>query len=466
MRAIPFKLVCLLGMNDGDYPRAQPPLDFDLMGSDYRPGDRSRREDDRYLLLEALLSARDQLYISWVGRSIRDNSDRPASVLIGQLRDHIASGWHTTSGEPLLEATTQEHPLQPFSARYFHEGDELFSYAREWQLLHATPDSLPDTGRLAPYIQEEPLSLGQLQDFLRNPVKHFFSQRLKVFFEAAEVPLEDEEPFVLDALQRYNLSDSLLTAALTRPDNLDEALNAQALRLQGSGLLPMVGFGECLRKELIEPLPDLLQRYQQLLALWPTPHTSAEPISFEHQGIQLEGWISGLHQRSDGGFLSVTAIPNSIGSIKTRKWHRLIRPWVNHLVACACGLPLSTGLVASDDTLLLAPLEQATARELLGNLLLAWKTGMSEPLPVAVKTAFAWLGQTDPAKAQAAASKAYEGDGQTSDGERRESPALIRQYPDYAALMASEEFEGWCETLYRPLINAPWRSLTSAEASA
>ncbi|MDR0190432.1 exodeoxyribonuclease V subunit gamma [Pseudomonas yamanorum] len=466
MRAIPFKLVCLLGMNDGDYPRAQPPLDFDLMGSDYRPGDRSRREDDRYLLLEALLSARDQLYISWVGRSIRDNSDRPASVLIGQLRDHIASGWHTTTGDPLLEVTTQEHPLQPFSARYFHEGDELFSYAREWQLLHATADNLPDTGSLAPYIQEEPLSLGQLQDFLRNPVKHFFSQRLKVFFEAAEVPLEDEEPFVLDALQRYSLSDSLLTAALTRPDNLDEALNAQALRLQGSGLLPMVGFGECLRKELIEPLPDLLQRYQQLLALWPTPHTSAEPISFEHQGIQLEGWISGLHQRGDGSFLSVTAIPNSIGSIKTRKWHRLIRPWVNHLVACACGLPLSTGLVASDDTLLLAPLEQATAQELLGNLLLAWKTGMSEPLPIAVKTAFAWLGQTDPAKAQAAASKAYEGDGQTIDGERRESPALTRQFPDYAALIASEEFEGWCETLYRPLINAPWRSLTSAEASA
>ena len=91
MRAIPFRVVCLLGMNDGDYPRAQPPLDFDLMGSDYRPGDRSRREDDRYLLLEALLSARDQLYVSWVGRSIRDNSERPASVLIGQLRDHLAA---------------------------------------------------------------------------------------------------------------------------------------------------------------------------------------------------------------------------------------------------------------------------------------------------------------------------------------------------------------------------------------
>ncbi|MEZ1441368.1 exodeoxyribonuclease V subunit gamma, partial [Pseudomonas shirazica] len=64
MRAIPFRLVCLLGMNDGDYPRQQSPLDFDLMRNDYRPGDRSRREDDRYLLLEALLSAREQLYVS------------------------------------------------------------------------------------------------------------------------------------------------------------------------------------------------------------------------------------------------------------------------------------------------------------------------------------------------------------------------------------------------------------------
>lgn len=138
MRAIPFKLVCLLGMNDGDYPRAQPPLDFDLMGSDYRPGDRSRREDDRYLLLEALLSARDQLYISWVGRSIRDNSERPACVLIGQLRDHIASGWKHQGGSDLLETMTQEHPLQPFSTRYFHEGTpNLFSYAREWQQLHS-----------------------------------------------------------------------------------------------------------------------------------------------------------------------------------------------------------------------------------------------------------------------------------------------------------------------------------------
>ncbi|MGF0242669.1 exodeoxyribonuclease V subunit gamma [Rhodococcus sp. IEGM1300] len=465
MRAIPFKLVCLLGMNDGDYPRAQPPLDFDLMGSDYRPGDRSRREDDRYLLLEALLSAGEQLYVSWVGRSIRDNSERPASVLIGQLRDHLASGWRLhDANENLLEALTREHPLQPFSARYFHEGDDLFSYASEWQVIHQATGGLADIEALDDFVQEEPLSLGQLQDFLRNPVRHFFSQRLKVFFEAAEVPLADEEPFVLDALQRYSLSDSLLDAALRQLDQTDQALDVQARRLQNSGLLPMAGFGESLQRELIEPLPDLLQRYQQLLALWPSPLSSALPVNLELQGLRLEGWLSGLHQRADGGLLSVTTIPNSIGSIKSRKWHRMTRPWVNHLVACASGMAMTTALVASDDSLLLAPMEEAVALRILGDLLMAWKTGMRQPLPIAVKTAFAWLGQTDAIKADIAARKAYEGDGVTTDGERRESAALARQFADYDALIADENFPGWCDALYRPLLEAPWRSLNSEEA--
>ncbi|MEN2397927.1 exodeoxyribonuclease V subunit gamma [Pseudomonas halotolerans] len=467
MRAIPFKLVCLLGMNDGDYPRAQPPLDFDLMGSDYRPGDRSRREDDRYLLLEALLSAREKLYISWVGRSIRDNSERPASVLIGQLRDHLASGWRLADdSKDLLEALTQEHPLQPFSARYFHQGSALFSYASEWRMLHGAHEHDAQSQVLEPYVQEEPLGLGQLQDFLRNPVRHFFSQRLKIFFEAIEAPLADDEPFVLDALQRYSLSDSLLEAALVRLDQPDLALATHAKRLQNSGLLPMAGFGECMQRELIEPLPDLLQRYQQLLALWPTPLTSALPVSLQLHGVSVEGWLSGLHQRADGAVLTISAIPNGIGSLKTRKWHRLIRPWVNHLVACANGFSMTTALVASDDSLLLAPFEEPVARRLLGDLLQAWQAGMRQPLPVAVKTAFAWLGQSDPAKADAAARKAYEGDGQNSEGERRESPALARQFADFDALTADETFSNWCDALYRPLLEAPWRSLAGEEISS
>ena len=117
MRAIPFQMVCLLGMNDGDYPRRTQRADFDLLGLPgmSRPGDRSRRDDDRQLMLEALLSARRTLYISWSGRSVRNNSQQPPSVLVSQLRDEIDALW----GKDTAESLTQVHPLQPFSRAYF-----------------------------------------------------------------------------------------------------------------------------------------------------------------------------------------------------------------------------------------------------------------------------------------------------------------------------------------------------------
>src|SRR5690606_30508290 len=236
MLAIPIRVVCLLGMNDGDYPRAQPPLDFDLMGGDYRPGDRSRREDDRYLLLEAVLSAREQLYVSWVGRtlrptqlyvswvgrSVRDNSEKPPSVLIGQLRDHLAAGWRLAGregdGEALLEALTCEHPLQPFSAAYFRADSRLFSYAGEWLAAHQEAEEQQAPAATEPPKLDEPIELKVLQEFLRNPVRQFHQRRLKLYLEEMDTPLADEEHFEVDHLQNYSLRQELLQAALAEPD--------------------------------------------------------------------------------------------------------------------------------------------------------------------------------------------------------------------------------------------------------
>lgn len=82
MRSIPFEVVCLIGMNYDHFPRLRRALSFDLMTQASRPGDRSRRDDDRYLFLESLLSARSCLSLSYIGRSIRDNSSLPPSVLV------------------------------------------------------------------------------------------------------------------------------------------------------------------------------------------------------------------------------------------------------------------------------------------------------------------------------------------------------------------------------------------------
>src|SRR5690554_3125838 len=239
MRAIPFRRVCLLGMNDGDYPRVQPAMDFDLMANRYRPGDRSRREDDRYLFLEALLSARDTLYISWVGRSVRDNVEQPPSVLVAQLRDHLEQGWVVSGqdGKGLLNALTTEHPLQPFSPRYFEQNPRLFTYAREWREVHEgvnqpLDDELPTT--------ELPASIGlkSLQRFLRQPAHAFFNQRLNVWFDALDEVPQEHEPFRFNRLDQYQLGTELIGAGL-KAETPEQGIQAQLARWRRAGVLPL-----------------------------------------------------------------------------------------------------------------------------------------------------------------------------------------------------------------------------------
>ncbi|WP_077038369.1 exodeoxyribonuclease V subunit gamma, partial [Pelomonas sp. KK5] len=196
MRSVPFEVVCLLGMNDGDYPRRASRSDFDLMALPgvARPGDRSRRDDDRQLMLEALLSARRLLYVSWAGRSPRDNAEQPPSVLVSQLRDYLAAGW----GEDAVRARTQAHPLQPFSRRYFELGSPLGTHAAEWRRAHLEREAV--AAELPPPFEEGevPLRLADLATFLKNPVRAFFRRRLDVSFRDDDAVDEDDEPFGLD----------------------------------------------------------------------------------------------------------------------------------------------------------------------------------------------------------------------------------------------------------------------------
>ena len=472
MRAIPFKRICLLGMNDGDYPRAQPPLDFDLMGRDYRPGDRSRREDDRYLLLEALLSARDALHISWVGRSIRDNSERPPSVLIGQLRDHLAAGWHTADGADLLHALTVEHPLQPFSRAYFSADSALFSYAREWRQLHDSRAGDDADQPLAPVTLEAPIELLALQRFLRNPVEHFFAARLKVWLQEQHSTSEDDEPFALDGLQRHQLSQWLLEQVQQADlqDDWHALLLEQASRLQQRGSLPLAGFGELTLSQLVEPLGGQLERFREQLLLWDQPLEN--PLLLQasartaEANIEVVSWLAGVRRCAQlDGLMRVQLVTGKLlGKKDVPRWRKLLSELCQHVLAAASGHRLTTCLISADASIQLLPLEQERAERIVNDWLLGYLQGLKRPLPVAVETAFAWLTEGKDEKRLGAAKLCYEGN-DFSRGEVDGSPALQRSYPDFASLQASDEFIGWAQSLYQPLAQAiedEWLMITQA----
>ena len=478
MRAIPFRRVALLGMNDGDYPRTRVPMDFDMMGQDYRPGDRSRREDDRYLFLEALLSAREHLYISWVGRSIRDNEERPPSVLVAQLRDHLAAGWRLqgderpgdAAGAALLARLTVEHRLQPFNSAYFsNSGDGLFSYAREWRA--GAPTTHQDAGASAslPALpRSEPLTLRVLSDFLKDPVRSFFERRLGIHFNDADVAGEDHEPFAIDALENWQLQDELIKAqkaavesGSSRTQALERHLELMALR----GELPVGAFGVAVQRELAAPMDDMFERYAQALADWPQPLPD-EPLVFAPPGADasqgLDDWLGSLRSNALGerGRLLL----ESSGLIKKGRYRRdkLLSYWVPHLAGHLGGQPLTTVIVSKAGTVTLPPLDMTTVTACWAAVLQAWEQGLTRPLPLAVGTGFVWLekggrGDGPPFDAAVEAARARYEDSDSERGnysERDRNAYLARAFADFQALAADGEFARLADALLRPSMDA------------
>ncbi|MBP7467579.1 MAG: exodeoxyribonuclease V subunit gamma [Thauera sp.] len=488
MRAIPFEVVCLLGMNDGDYPRRSPRSDFDLMAlpGQQRPGDRARRDDDRQLMLEALLSARRVLYVSWCGRNVRDNAEQPPSVLVAQLRDYLAAGW---SPAVVAERTT-EHPLQPFSRRYFEPGSALLTYAREWRAAHAaTADGLrvqdttpadtapgdaarlpadgtgaPAAPALAPFIPDPalPLTIAQLASFLRNPVKVFFRQRLSVIFDDAAETLPDDESFGLDALEEHGLVDELANALLADMAalavtelprfGLDAAIARHLRRIERAGRLPIGGLGLRTRDALGAALQPMMSAWRTARAAHPVA-LQRLPLRFEHGGAVMEDWLD--HRfAADADAASPLWLGLNPGRLLEGARQDIVRPykllqtWVGCLLAAASDAPSAGLLVGRDGSLRIAATDPGAARATLATLIDGWQQGLSAPLPVAAKTALAFVGERGPGKTQ----ETYEGN-ERIRGEV-EDASLARCYPDFEALCADGRFEHLAQTLYAAL--AEW----------
>jgi exodeoxyribonuclease V gamma subunit len=440
MRAVPFRVVCLLGMNDGDFPRRARQADFDLLALPgmARPGDRSRRDDDRYLMLEALLAAREKLYISWVGRNVRDNSEQPASVLVSQLRDYLAAGWDLE-----LDAMTTEHALQPFSRRYFEQGG-LLTYAGEWRAAHGAADD--GAGAALPPFELDPgyrLKLGELASFLRQPARHFFRRRLGVSFEDAEAVGEDEEPFAIDGLQRYFLEDRMLEDS-GPPEALAEvraSLSARAARAAREGVLPIGLAGDRLQEQLVEALVPVRSAWLALGERFKAPAPKLA-LSLEFGGIVLDDWIDKL-RTDDGETAWLMQISSKLlDKMGGARGDKLIGPWLRQLAAAAVGQRVTGYLVARDAIVKMAPLDPGAARGDLAQLVALWRLNLDQPLPTACKSALAQLQGGD---ARATYDGRFELTGEVAD------LCLARLWPDFAALSAGGEWLSTAQALYGPL---------------
>ncbi len=369
MRCVPFRVVCLVGMNEGAFPRQHPRPGFDLMARQPRRGDRIEREMDRYLFLEALLSARDVFYISYAGASPRDDSPIMPAAPVSELQDYVMR----SRGENAPPVVTR-HALQAFSPHYFSsENGALFSYADEWmppaRIQAGDPAPMLAEPLAAPEEGDGGISIDELVAFFRNPVRVFLRNRLGISYREDDLGIAEAESFGLDPLACYGLRGELLEQALAGEST--EALRQWA---RMSGLLPSGSVAEPWLETLLAPVLEMAEQIRPRME----PALPAREIALTIDGIRLHGEIHGL---------SVDGCTRYRGA-KLRGEDR-VALWLPHLALGAVGLPLASVHIALDGQLTLAPMVEGAATQLT-NLVELYHRGQREPLPFFPNSAWAY----------------------------------------------------------------------------
>ena len=441
MRSIPFRVLAMIGMNDGAFPRQDQLAGFDLISRFPRLGDRSARNDGRYLFLESILSARDVLYISFVGQSVRDNSEIPPSVLVTELMDAVRRGFEVPGARDASLHLVTRHRLQGFDRAYFTSGSLLFSYSTEnFTALAGSGISRSRTPFLdkplaPPSAERKVLSLDRLLRFYANPASFFLEERLGMRIGSVVTPLEDREPFTVGGLDAYLMRQELLEAMLAggAPESLLPLFRSRSV-------LPPALHGERIFESLVEEVVGFVHEVRQHEAL--CGRRERIGLDLDIGGFRLTGFIEGDPSR--GQLFYRCASMREIDRI---------RAWIAHLALHAVeGTPGSaeTRLVMRDRSLRYAPVDDAAG--LLGELLDRYWQGLSEPLPFFPKASTAWSekrGKSDGDRLSAAM-KAWRDSYDNRPGEGSD-PAYRRCFGEEPPF--GEAFRTIADSLLRPMID-------------
>lgn len=407
-RCVPARAICLMGLNGRQFPGRDTRPSFDVTRNNPRATDRDSTGEDRLLVLENILCAREILYLSYQGQSNKDNQEIPPSVVIHEILEELENlrdfgkndEGKTRKAE---EALTTVHPLQAFGRKYFTgqvetltTGDEdqdlkkvrPYSYSKanleSAKALTRAPRPLPpfSTELLSPPDEEfRHVSLNDLARFWKTPCEHFLRRRIGMDVWEQNDLLRDREMLEPGSLEKYQLRIRLTKLLQSGDEHSGQTKVEKAKEtLRKEGLLPPAEPGEALFHEVLVEAEDFLESlidYSSIEKL--PPHRFAEKIGL----FELAGEVEPVH----GDTLLATR--PALTKVKDR-----MDGWIRHLAANAFGPQSGTTntLVAgTEKKFAFSPSSRNDAQETLGRLLELYWEGLCRPLPFFPETSSKWL---------------------------------------------------------------------------
>ncbi|MCW0215322.1 MAG: exodeoxyribonuclease V subunit gamma [Pseudonocardia sp.] len=388
MRSVPHRVVCLLGVDDGVFPRTGTPDGDDVLARDPRVGERDPRSEDRQLLLDALGAATEHLVIVASGADERSGARRPPSVPLGELLDTVDASVRTTDGSPARDAITVRHPLQPFDPRNF-AGAQPFSFDRASLAgarasLAARRPAPPFLAAPLPDVPEDPTGPGvvELDDLIRfveHPVKAFLRQRVGMVLRSEDDTAADSLPVDLDGLGKWAVGDRLLRDRLAGAE-LERCTQAEWRR----GELPPGALGRAVLEKVTSDVEPLVAASAELRG-------SAEPVSRDVAalvpgGLRVAGTVAGVHGRT-----IVRVEYSRLGpKHRLRAWAQLLALTVTHPDVEWRAVTLGRGRGGGAQRSTIGPVAPQAAAAALAGLVALHREGLREPLPLPTPCAAAY----------------------------------------------------------------------------
>ena len=452
MRCLPFGVICLLGMNDGDFPRRDSRADFDLMDHSWKPGDPLKGDEDRYLMLETLLCTRKALYLSYCGRSLKDNGECMPSVLVREFLDFVdlRFKFDTLNEVSMSEQISTTHPMQAFAESNFQLPQQSYNQywcdianqlaqpkliqpKHDWSLRPLTP--IPESTLCSS------IDLLQLCRFLKHPIEYFFRQRLKIYFNSKE-PAIDEETFELTGLEKWNLKQRFLNDYLNKVETSHQHLSAEGLLPHGPAAM-----------SCIAGIADDQKRFNLQLQPYYNEKTETKHFAFSlGSDLDLTGSVENYYPKL--GLMEFTS-----SKLQGKNFLFL---WVKHLAMCATqqfNKGETSCLIGSDQTLIFTPISADGAKLQLTQYVDLFQQGSQAPLAIfpAASYAFAktYSKQGDVKKSMNAAYKGWKSDswGNYSSDDADDAYVKLALRNNLQDPLTSNQFQDHAQVIYRLALN-------------
>ena len=328
LRGVPFRVVCILGLDDEGIRTGGGDGD-DLLALTPMIGDRDRRADVRQSLFEALMSASERVVITRTGRSRLNNKPVPMTAALAELRDAMIDGAtfvDAAAVDAVLERDASCNGFDPSNFRGDRRSFDPVAFAGALVVSGAQIDRPPFL--VAPLPLDRPdavIELADLQRMLRSPIEFFLTRRLELqLTRVGGDGTDDEIPLEYNALESWDVGERLLDA-LRSGSTVEQFRIIEAAK----GSLPPGIFGDQALGGIETLAESVLDRAEEL----GVANVEPERISIDlvlPSGTRLVGLVDAVRGPTHLG-------PVTLGTGKLKP-KRLLRAWID-LLALAASRP-------------------------------------------------------------------------------------------------------------------------------